>query len=95
MRITESQLRQIVREEILRESTLLTNPDGTRSAHGRLLGTIARYEPRGMDRDIMNPEQVRLADELRDMGYLERGLVGAGYVAYNITDKGRMELGRI
>jgi len=92
MRITESQLRKIVREEIARESSILTNPDGTRSAYGRLLGTVARYEPRGLNQDNMNPNDIRIADELKDMGYLERGLVGAGYVAYNITDMGRSAL---
>lgn len=95
MRIAESQLRRIIREEILREASILTNSDGTRSPYGRLLGTVARYEPRGLDRGVMNPREIQIADELEDMGYLSRGLVGAGYVAYNITDAGRSALANI
>jgi len=92
MRITESQLRRIIREEILENRISLTNPDGTRSPHGRLLGMIARYDPQGLNADFLNPSDKMMAEELKTMGYVERGLVGAGYVSYTITDLGRREL---
>lgn len=88
MKITEQQLRQIIREELERvsEAGMLPSLD---AASLTVLGKISRSRP--LPSSAMKPDELKVAEKLKAMGLIAYDL---GVDGYTMTPAGLDALGR-